>query len=252
MPRELIIALIVILGSQADIAHAQTTRGATDLSYAPTHAEGTPLQVGILVLEGVYNSELAAPYDIFQHTIFHAPANTEMRVFTVGREARLIVTFEGMKVGVDFKLEDSPRIDVLVVPSAEHNMDSDLEDTRLIDWVREVGTRADYVVSVCDGAFVLAKAGLLDGLKCTTFPTDIPPFREMFPHLDVLDGPTWVADGKAFTGVGGALSYDPPLALVAHIYGDEVAARVSPGLVLKWEERKKMGIFIQPIRSGQR
>ncbi|MCZ6837101.1 MAG: DJ-1/PfpI family protein [Planctomycetota bacterium] len=242
MPRLTFIAILSILVIASDRADAQTSRPDLGLSHEVTRAEGTPLQVGILVLEGVYNSELAAPYDIFQHTVFHVPKGKAMKVFTVGRAKGLITTFEGLKVGVDYKLEDAPRIDVLVVPSAEHNMDSDLEDTRLIDWVREVGGKADYIVSVCDGAFVLAKAGLLDGLTCTTFPSDIAAFREKFPRLNVLDGPTWVSHGKAFTGVGGALSYDPPLALVAHIYGDDIAARVAPGLVLKWEERKAMGI----------
>ncbi len=236
--RAFLVGVILLLGAGA---YGQDTQPAGGLSYESKRGADESIQVGILVLEGVYNSELAAPYDIFQHTVFHAKPEPGMKVFTVGRAEGMITTFEGLKVGVDYTLEDSPRIDVLVVPSAVHNMDSDLEDSRLIEWVRRIGTKADYIVSVCDGAFILARAGLLDGLKCTTFPSDIPAFRKMFPQLDVQEGYTWVADGKAFTGVGGALSYDPPLALVAHIYGDDVASRVSPGLVLKWEERKKKG-----------
>ena len=236
--RASLVGMILLLGAGA---YGQDTQPAGGLSYEAKRGADEFIQVGILVLEGVYNSELAAPYDIFQHTVFHTKPGPGMKVFTVGRAEGMITTFEGLKVGVDYMLEDSPRIDVLVVPSAVHNMDSDLEDSRLIEWVRRIGTKADYIVSVCDGAFILARAGLLDGLKCTTFPSDIPRLRKMFPQLDVQEGYTWVADGKAFTGVGGALSYDPPLALVAHIYGDDVAARVSPGLVLKWEERKKKG-----------
>ena len=240
--RAFLVGVILLLGAGA---YGQDTQPAGGLSYEAKRGADEFIQVGILVLEGVYNSELAAPYDIFQHTVFHTKPEPGMKVFTVGRAEGMITTFEGLKVGVDYALEDSPRIDVLVVPSAEHNMDSDLEDSRLIEWVRRIGTKADYLVSVCDGAFILARAGLLDGLKCTTFPSDIPAFRKMFPQLDVQEGYTWVADGKAFTGVGGALSYDPPLALVAHIYGDDVASRVSPGLVLKWEERKKLGLSFQ-------
>ncbi|MCH8346218.1 MAG: DJ-1/PfpI family protein [Chloroflexi bacterium] len=240
--RVFLVGVILLLGAGA---YGQDTQPAGGLSYEAKRGADEFIQVGILVLEGVYNSELAAPYDIFQHTVFHTKPEPGMKVFTVGRAEGMITTFEGLKVGVDYMLEDSPRIDVLVVPSAVHNMDSDLEDSRLIEWVRRIGTKADYIVSVCDGAFILARAGLLDGLKCTTFPSDIPAFRKMFPQLDVQEGYTWVADGKAFTGVGGALSYDPPLALVAHIYGDDVASRVSPGLVLKWEERKKLGLSFQ-------
>lgn len=229
----------------SDVAPAGTTVPADAKLTGPLDPSET-VNVGILVLEGVYNSELAAPYDIFQHTVFHIrPA---MKVFTVGRKKGLATSFEGLRIGVDYRLEDSPRIDVLVVPSAERNLDTDLDDQRLIEWVRRTGGAAHFLVSACDGAFVLAKAGLLDGLTCTTFPADIEIFRELFPHLEVLDGPTWVADGKAFTGVGGALSYDPALALVAHIYGDEVAAKVAPGLVLEWEERKAKGASMHGVR----
>ena len=107
-----------------------------------------PLNVGFLVLEGVYNSELIAPLDIFHHTVFHTKPG--MRVFTVGRTAATVTTFEGLRIGVDYALEDAPTIDVLVVPSAVNNMDSDLEDERLIDWVRARGRSARHVVSLCD------------------------------------------------------------------------------------------------------
>ena len=236
-----VLCVLVMVSWLGVGVHSQDSRPESGLSYESKRVADEYIQVGILVLEGVFNSELAAPYDIFQHTIFHTKLQPGMKVFTVGREKGMITTYEGLKVGVDYMLEDAPRIDVLVVPSASHNMDTDLEDSRLIEWVKKIGGKADYIVSVCDGAFVLAQAGLLDGLKCTTFPSDNDRLRRRFPQLEVLEGYTWVADGKAFTGVGGALSYDPPLALVAHIYGDEVAAKVSPGLVLKWEERKKKG-----------
>jgi putative intracellular protease/amidase len=192
-----------------------------------------PINVGFLVLEGVYNSELMAPFDIFHHTRFHVKPG--MRVFTVGRESGMVTSFEGLRIGIDHDLESAPRIDVLVVPSAEHNMDADLEDERLIGWVRERGRAARHVVSICDGAFVLAEAGLLDGRRCTTFPGDIDDLRSRYPDLTVVDGVRFVADGKAITGVGGARSYEPAMYLVERLYGRTVAGGVSRGMVLEWD-----------------
>lgn len=198
--------------------------------------ENTPkkvLNVGFLAIEGVYNSELIAPYDIFQHTIFHTDPG--MKTFIVSPTMEPITTFEGIEVTPHYSFENVPDIDVLVVPSAEHNMDSDLEDERLISFVKEKGSKAQFVMSLCDGAFILAQAGLLDEVKCTTFPSDIGKFRETFPQLDVYEGISFVHDGKAITSAGGAKSYDPALYLVEYLYGRDKAIGVGKGLVIDWD-----------------
>ncbi|MEQ8766660.1 MAG: DJ-1/PfpI family protein [Planctomycetota bacterium] len=193
-----------------------------------------PLQVGFLVIEGVYNTELTAPLDLFHHTVFHTKPG--MEVFTVGRSTEPIRTFEQLAITPDYDLESHPDIDVLVVPSAEHNMDTDLEDAALIEWVRRVGSRARYVISLCDGAFVLAKAGLLDGRAATTFPGDQDRFAEMFPDIDLRRGVSFVHDGPALTSEGGAKSFDVAMYLIDHLYGVKVARGVAGGLIIEWPD----------------
>jgi transcriptional regulator GlxA family with amidase domain len=190
------------------------------------------LQVGFLIVDGVYNSELMAPYDIFQHTIFHTEPG--MEVFTISPDGEDVTSFEGLRIGAHYSLDSAPPIDVLVVPSAEHSMDSDLENERMIAWVRRVGSDASFVISLCDGAFVLAKAGLLDGVASTTFPGDVDRYEKMFPELDVRREISFVHDGKALTSQGGAKSYDVAMYLVAHLYGDQVAKGVGGGLIIEW------------------
>ncbi len=190
------------------------------------------LNVGFLILDGVYNTELTAPYDIFHHTRFQVSPG--MEVFTVSPDGGRVRTFEGLVVEAHYGFADAPPIDVLVVPSAEGNMDKDLEDEELIAWVRKTGEKATYVVSLCDGAFLLAKAGLLDGVASTTFPGDQDSYAEMFPDLDLRRGPSFVHDGKALTSQGGAKSFDVALYLVDVLYGEEVASKIAGGLVLPW------------------
>jgi len=191
-----------------------------------------PLRVGFLIVDGVYNSELMAPYDIFHHTVFHVEPG--MEVFTVSPAGEPVTTFEGLSIGAHYSFENAPPIDVLVVPSAEHSMDSDLENEAMMAWVRRAGSEARFLVSLCDGAFVLAAAGLLDGLVSTTFPGDVDAYRAMFPRLEVREGVSFVHDGKALTSQGGARSYDVAMYLVDHVYGEEVAAGVGRGMVLEW------------------
>lgn len=190
------------------------------------------LRAGFLIVDGVYNTELTAPYDILHHTPFHTKPGIE--VFTVAPEKKPIRTFEGLVLTPQYDFDDAPEIDILVVPSAEHSMDTDLENERMISWVQKVGASAMYVMSLCDGAFVLAKAGLAEGRVSTTFPSDVERYEKMFPTLDVRRGVSFVHDGKLLTSQGGAKSFDVAMYLVELLYGTKVAKGVGRGLVIPW------------------
>jgi len=192
-----------------------------------------PLNVGFLVLDRVYNSELMAPYDVFHHTKFHADPG--MSVFTVSPDGEEITTFEDLRLRVDYSIENAPHIDILVIPSAEHNMDSDLKNVVVRDWIRSTTEKAKYVITLCDGAFMLANTGLLDGKDATTFPADIPAFRKMFPGVKTQEKFSFVHDGKFLTSQGGSKSYDVAMYLVDLIYGEKVAAGVGRGLIISWK-----------------
>ncbi|MFQ5768303.1 MAG: DJ-1/PfpI family protein, partial [Acidobacteriota bacterium] len=131
--------------------------------------------------------------------------------------------------------ETAPGIDILVVPSAEHSMDTDLENKELMAWVARTGRYAQHVVSLCDGAFVLAGAGLLDGVEATTFPADQDRFASMFPQVHLVRDVSFVDAGQALTSVGGARSFDVALWLVERLYGRQTARSISRGLVLNWD-----------------
>ena len=92
--------------------------------------------VGFLVVDGVFNTELTAPFDIFHHTRFRNLGHGGLVPFVVSPDGAPVRTFEGLTVHADHSFSDHPPIDVLVVPSAEHSMDTDLADTQMIDWVR--------------------------------------------------------------------------------------------------------------------
>jgi transcriptional regulator GlxA family with amidase domain len=191
------------------------------------------LTVGFVIVDGVYDTELVLPLDVFHHTVFHAqPA---MQVFTVAPSLEPVRTFEGLRLLPDHTFEDAPEIDVLVVPSAEHSLDTDLEDEALIRFVRERGSQARCVVSLCDGAFVLARAGLLDGRSSTTFPADVGRMREKFPRLRVIEGVSFVHDGPVITSAGGAKSADAALYLAEILYGPEAAREIGRGLCIEWD-----------------
>ncbi len=192
--------------------------------------------VGILVMDGVYNTEMTAPYDIFQHTVFRDSIKA-MNVFTIADTDGVITTFEGLRILPDYNyIKDSiPDIDILVVPSAEHHLDTDLENKELLNFVKRVDKKALFVTSHCDGAFILAKAGVLNGKVSTTFPTDIDKMRKMFPSLDIRKDVLFVHDGKYITSAGGAKSFEAALYLCELLYGKKIAESLAGGLVIDWK-----------------
>ena len=199
---------------------------------APPLPADRPLRVGFLVVDGVYNTELMAPYDVFQHTVFHTKPG--MEVFTVSPQGKRIKTFEGITIRPNYSFANAPAIDILVVPSAEGSLGKDLENERMISWVRETAKKARYVVSLCDGAFVLAQAGLLDGVAATTFPTDLEAFAKRFPKVDLRINVNFVHAGKFLTSQGGVRSYQVAMYLVEKLYGLKAAQGVGRGLLIPW------------------
>ena len=159
-----------------------------------------------------------------------------MNVFMVANTLDPITSFEGIRMLPDYNYltEDLPNIDILVVPSAEHHLDTDLEDEAMINFVKNTAKDALFVTSHCDGAFVLAKAGILDNKVSTTFPSDIDKMREMFPQLDVRKEVLFVHDDKYITSAGGAKSFEAALYLCEYLYGKEIARSLAGGLVIDW------------------
>ncbi|WP_188606040.1 DJ-1/PfpI family protein [Aquaticitalea lipolytica] len=201
--------------------------------------------VAFLIMDGTYNTELTAPFDIFQHTIFRDSIKP-MNVFTVANTDNAITTFEGMRIIPDFNyVNDSlPKIDILVVPSAKHHLDTDLKDDIMLNFIKKVDKEALFVTSHCDGAFVLAKAGLLNDAVSTTFPSDIDAMREMFPDLDIRKDVLFVHDGKYITSAGGAKSFEAALYLCEYLYGKDIAKSLASGLVIDWNLDKVKHLVI--------
>ena len=207
-------------------------------------AGGEVLNVGFVILDAVYNSELMAPYDVIQHTVFRDDQHY-MQPFIVAPTLDPVVTFEGIEVKPHFTFDDAPEIDILIIPSTENSMDGDLQHEAFMHWLAGAVEEADYVLTVCDGAFPLAATGVLNGRVATTFPGDRDRFAAMFPEIDVRYDQNFVVDGKYITSVGGALSYEPAFYLVEQLYSKENADRIAQGLVWPWNLEQVPHLIVQ-------
>lgn len=241
----LLTVLIFVLSCQQEKTNTNE-KSSNSIKKEFPKLEPNRYNVAFLVMEGTYNTELTAPFDIYQHTVYRDSIKA-MNVFTVGNTDEVIKTFEGLRILTDFNYtkDTLPKIDILVIPSAEHHLDTDLEDTVMLDFVKRIDKEALFITSHCDGAFVLAKAGLLKNTVSTTFPSDIDLMRAQFPSLDVRKEVLFVHDGKYITSAGGAKSFEASLYLCEYLYGKEVAQQLAGGLVIDWGLNKVPHLIVK-------
>jgi transcriptional regulator GlxA family with amidase domain len=217
----------------AALVGCQSTKSVASSSAVPASAPAHANQknVGILVFDGVFITEFSAPFDVYKHV------GKDMNVFTVSPKKGTITTYEGVTLQPDFAFGQEPKIDVLVVPSGIHSVDTDLENGAFIGWIQNKAKSAELVTSHCWGAFSLAKAGLLDGKDCTTFPTSIDDLQHKFPQTKTHKDQRFVVSGNTITSNGGLAAYEAALFVVEKLYGKEAADKVSAGLVFAGQNR---------------
>ena len=162
------------------------------------------LSVGILVFDDVEILDFCGPYEVFStaarvHARRH-PAHTLFRCFLIADQMRPLRSRGGMKVLPDCALLPSADIDVLIVPGGD--VSKVIEQPHVIDWIRTQSRDTTITASVCTGAFLLAKAGLLDGLNATTHWEDQDELGGSFPAVSVRRNGPWIDCGKVVTWPG--------------------------------------------------
>lgn len=194
------------------------------------------LSIGILVFDEVEILDFSGPYEVFSTaTRVHARlanAPTLFRCFLIAAEMRPIRTRGGMKVLPDCVLPPCGDLDVLIVPGGEVSVV--LENPLVIDWLRSQHRDVSIMASVCTGAFLLAKAGLLDGLTATTHWQDQDELQAAFPKATVLAEAPWIDCGKIVTSGGIAAGIDMSLHLVERLAGTKLAQATAKQMEYRW------------------
>ncbi len=192
------------------------------------------LSVGILVFDDVEILDFSGPYEVFSTAArVHArtvQAQTLFRCHLVAEEMRPVRARGGMKVLPDCVLPPARDIDVLIVPGGD--VAQVLERPRVIDWIRAQQPR--LTASVCTGAFLLAEAGLPDGLPVTTHWEDQAELQARYPALDVRQDVPWIDCGKVVTSGGISAGIDMSLHLVERLAGTQLAQATARQMEYRW------------------
>jgi transcriptional regulator GlxA family with amidase domain len=184
--------------------------------------------VGILLFDDVEVLDFAGPYEVFSRTRLtpgvesrRTEDSAPFRVFTVAAGADLVTATGGLRVLPDFGISAAPPIDLLVVPGG-FGTRALLRDSGVLAWIRQTAAGAQRVTSVCTGALVLARAGLLAGRRATTHWGALALLAELDPTIRV-EADRRVVDDGIVTSAGVSAGIDMALAIVEAMHGRAIA-----------------------------
>lgn len=188
--------------------------------------------VAILLFDDVEVLDFAGPFEVFAVTDELAD-RTLFNVFTIAERPGTIRARNGLKVVPDHTLETCPVPDILVVPGGFGTRPL-LKRPSVLEWIRTRAQRTEIVASVCTGALVLAKAGLLDGQPATTHYLRHDLLRELAPTATVSEDRRFLDNGRIATSAGISAGLDLSLHLVARLHGAETAQRTAQYMEYHW------------------
>ncbi|MBI5645665.1 MAG: DJ-1/PfpI family protein [Ignavibacteriae bacterium] len=185
-----------------------------------THAQQAPMRVGILVYEGVYLLDFAGPMEVFTDAAL-ADTSVSLQVFTVSADGAPIHAHSGLGVTPAHGFANCPQADILVVPGGDREAAE--KDSAVAAWIRAQAAGARIVLSVCTGAFILAKLGLLDGCEATTWHGALRGLTKVSPAIKTRTGVRWTDNGTIVTTAGISAGIDGSLHVLSRLYGAETA-----------------------------
>jgi putative intracellular protease/amidase/YHS domain-containing protein len=143
------------------------------------------------------------------------------RLYTVAETKKPIRTSGGMQIVPDYTIQNAPRPKVIVIPAQSQ------PSPAILEWIRKSSETTDVTMSVCTGAFVLAKTGLLKGKSATTYHGAFGRFSTQFPDIQLKRGARFVENGNLATAGGLSSGIDLALRVVERYYGRDVARKTA-------------------------
>ncbi|MFZ1730524.1 MAG: DUF6265 family protein [Bacteroidota bacterium] len=171
--------------------------------------------VAILLFEGAELMDVTGPAEVF----IVAAEGKAFRVVMIAESTAPLRTMGAVSITPDYSFGDAPQADVIVVPGGDMQNISQAG----MDWLQSASEEAEIVMSVCMGAFVLARAGMLDGIEATTHHWGIAKLRRAVPECRVIEGSRFVDSGKIITTAGVTAGIDGALHIVGRLLGTEAA-----------------------------
>lgn len=208
-----VLALLVPVAIFVAAAPTETTN-----SLKPPAKGDIP--VAFVISEGAVIIDFCGPWEVFRDVMVSG-GDHPFRLYTVSDKTDPITASGGMKIVPNYTFANAPTPKVIVIPAQSEPSQA------MLKWIRESTKNTDVTMSVCTGAFVLAKTGLLSGKSATTFHAAFAPFAMRFPDIKLKRGARFVEDGNLSSAGGLSSGIDLALRVVERYYGHDVAQKTA-------------------------
>ena len=177
--------------------------------------------VGIFLFNEVEVLDFAGPFEVFSVT--EVNEEKPFTDYTVSENGEMITARNGLKVQPDYSIENLPPVDILIIPGGLGAREYEIKNEIVIKWIRQQMKEVKLMTSVCTGALLLAKAGLLEGLKATTHWASIEKFKNEFQNVEVIENVKFVDEGHIITSAGISAGINMAFHIVKNLLGVHVA-----------------------------
>lgn len=207
-----------------------------------------PIPVAFVISNGAVIIDFCGPWEVFRDVNIPGK-NAPFQLYTVSDKTDPIRAGGGMKIVPDYTFANAPAPKVIVIPAQSE------PSPAMLDWIRKVSKNTDVTMSVCTGAFVLAKTGLLNGKSATTFHAAFNAFAMEFPQIQLKRGARFVDDGNLASAGGLSSGIDLALHVVERYYGREVAQKTAYNMEYQgqgWKDANSNNAYaVMPVSTAE-
>ncbi|PGW37198.1 DJ-1/PfpI family protein [Bacillus thuringiensis] len=184
--------------------------------------------VGILLFDDVEVLDFAGPFEVFSVTTYPKQQvdTLESKPFLVklvSETGNLVRACNGLEVKPDYSFDNAPHFDILVVPGGFGVRMKEIYNEKIIQWISHRMKNVELMTSVCTGALLLAKAGLLNGKMATTHWASYDRLENEFPAVIVKRKVKFVDAGNIVTSGGISAGINMAFHIVKRLLGLEIA-----------------------------
>lgn len=185
--------------------------------------------IGFVLFEGFELLDVFGPAEAYG---IH-DAGGAFRLVMVAQTAGKVTSAQGPAAVAEFAFADCPHLDLMLVPGGIGTR-REVDNPVMISWLQARAKEAELVTSVCTGAGLLARAGILDGRRATSNKRSLDWVISQGPNVKWVPQARWVEDGKFATSSGVSAGIDMALAIIAGICGIHVAEKVAISMEYEW------------------
>lgn len=179
--------------------------------------------IGILIFNEVEVLDFTGPFEVFSIATYPSSSEKPFSVSIIAQMRGLIKARNGLKIQPDYSFDDAPHFDILIIPGGYGAEEIEIHNKEIINWIKNRMDDVDIMASVCTGAFLLAKSGLLDGKKATTHWMDINRLEKEYTKIKIQHDAKFVDENSIITSGGISAGINMSFHIIKKLLGVDIA-----------------------------